>query len=106
MADGILRLERYAFLMFCSHLIFIWFGGPLLGQVTGPLGSPAYPLLLVFQPLLVLGATIMLGKLLSSASPEAAKILSGGRLGGTKSRKVRSEFQSISLNTRRREEQG
>jgi hypothetical protein len=94
LAQGILRLERYAFLMFCSHLIMIWFGGALLGQLTGPLGSPAYPLLLVFQPLLVLAAAIMLGKMLYGISPAAAKIMSGGRLDGTKIRAGRLQPQS------------
>jgi hypothetical protein len=79
-ADRLLRLEPYAFLMFCAHLIMIWLAGPLIGRVTGPIGSPLYPLFLLSQPLLVLGATIVLGKLLMHVAPSATALLSGGRL--------------------------
>ena len=74
------RIEPYAFLIFCSHLIMIWLAGPLLGQLTGPLGSPAYPLFLLLQPVLVAAAAIPLGHMLLACSPAAADLLSGGRL--------------------------
>jgi hypothetical protein len=76
----LLRIEPYAFLMFCSHLIMMWLGGPLLGRITGPLGAPLYPAFLLLQPLLVLGATLVLGQALKAAWPSAATLLSGGRL--------------------------
>lgn len=76
----IMKVEPYAFLMFCAHLIMIWLGGPLLGTLTGPLGSPLYPLFLLFQPLLAMLASIGLGRLLFAIAPSAAFILSGGRL--------------------------
>jgi hypothetical protein len=74
-------LDRYVFFVFCAHLILIWLGGPLIGRVTGPLGSPAYPLYLVLQPVLVAGAGIALARMLEAAAPDAAHLLSGGRLG-------------------------
>jgi fucose 4-O-acetylase-like acetyltransferase len=78
--DPIVHLERYAFLLFCSHLIFIWLIGPVIGLATGKLGEPLYPLYLLLQPLLVLGATIPLGIALVRIWPAAATLLSGGRL--------------------------
>jgi fucose 4-O-acetylase-like acetyltransferase len=78
--DPIVRLERYAFLLFCSHLIFIWLFGPVIGLATGRLGDPLYPPYLLLQPLLVLGATIPLGIALVRIWPAAAALLSGGRL--------------------------
>lgn len=77
---AIMRLEPYAFLIFCSHLIFIWIGGPLIGAWTGPLGSPLYPAFLLAQPLLAAIAAIGLGALLHLLAPRAATLLSGGRL--------------------------
>lgn len=74
------RFEPYAFLMFCSHLIFTWLFGPLIGQITGPLGSPAYPLYLTLQPLLLAGATLLLAGLIRHLPEALAGALSGGRL--------------------------
>ncbi|WP_240334213.1 acyltransferase family protein [Sphingobium estronivorans] len=76
----LLRIEPFVFFLFCSHLILIWLGGPVLGALFGKLGSPFYPAYLLVQPLLVLMAVILLGSLLSRASPRLAKLLSGGRL--------------------------
>lgn len=80
----LLRVEPYAFFLFCAHLILIWLGGPLLGRLFGTLGSPLYPVYLVAQPLIVLLAVVLLGTLLSRAAPGPARILSGGRLAGRK----------------------
>jgi hypothetical protein len=74
------RIEPYAFLMFCTHLILIWLATPLLYAFPGPLGSPAYPVLLVLQPALAMGLTILIGRGLLRLSPPVAAILSGGRL--------------------------
>jgi fucose 4-O-acetylase-like acetyltransferase len=79
-AQPLLRIEPYAFLIFCSHLIMIWLGGPLIGQLTGPLGSPLYPIFLLAQPLLVLAAALLLGRALKASAPPLASLLSGGRL--------------------------
>ncbi|KEQ52606.1 putative succinyltransferase [Sphingobium chlorophenolicum] len=76
----LLRIEPFAFFLFCSHLILIWLGGPALGIVFGKLGSPFYPAYLLVQPLLVLATVLLLGSLLSRAAPGLAKLLSGGRL--------------------------
>ncbi len=76
----LLRIEPFAFFLFCSHLILIWLGGPVLGALCGKLGSPFYPAYLLVQPLLVLVAVMVLGSLLSRASPRVARLLSGGRL--------------------------
>jgi hypothetical protein len=78
--DMALRLEPYAFLLFCDQLILIWTGGPAIGLLTGPLGAPLYPLYLLLQPVLVLGATLLVGRLLTALSPALAALLSGGRL--------------------------
>ena len=72
--------EPYAFFLFCFHLILIWLGGPLVGRLTGPEGSPLWPLLFVLQPLLVLLPTILLVRALGRLAPRLAGILSGGRL--------------------------
>jgi hypothetical protein len=76
----VLRGERYAFLLFCSHLVFIWLLGPVIGLATGRLGSPLYTPYLLLQPILVLAPTVLLGRLLERATPRAANLLSGGRL--------------------------
>ncbi len=76
----LVRLERYAFFAFCLHMILIWLGGPFIGRFTGPLGSPAYPVFLILQPVLVFAACIGIGRVLAHVAPETARILSGGRL--------------------------
>jgi hypothetical protein len=73
-------VERYAFLLFCAHLCFIWLLGPVIGLLTGPLGSAAYLPYLIVQPLLALGATVLLGRALIAWAPRLANLLSGGRL--------------------------
>jgi Acyltransferase family len=83
-ARGLLmRVEPYAFFLFCAHLILIWLGGPLLGQLFGPLGSPLYPLYLIAQPFLVLAVVILIGNLMQRLSPTMAGLMSGGRLAAT-----------------------
>jgi len=77
---ALLRLEPFAFFLFCSHLILIWLFGPLLGMAFGRLGDPLYPLYLLIQPALVLIAVILIARLLVRVAPGAAEILSGGRL--------------------------
>jgi fucose 4-O-acetylase-like acetyltransferase len=72
-------LAPLAFLMFCAHMTMIWFGGPWLGQFTGPLGAPAYPALLLVQPLLVLAATAVLREALLALSPGLTAFFSGGQ---------------------------
>lgn len=76
----ILKIEPYIFFFFCFHLIALWLGGPAIGSITGPLGAPLYPIYLVAQPFLILGLAIMLAKILLRIAPNAARILSGGRL--------------------------
>ncbi|HKY79971.1 MAG TPA: acyltransferase [Sphingobium sp.] len=76
----LLRIEPFAFFLFCSHLILIWLGGPVLGALFGKLGSPLYPAYLLVQPLLVLVAVLLLGSMLNRAWPGLATLLSGGRL--------------------------
>ncbi len=73
-------LEPYAFFLFCSHMILIWLSTPVFEALTGPLGSPAYPFLLLIHPLLALGFALGLGQILMMLAPRAAEILSGGRL--------------------------
>ena len=81
---ALLRLEPYAFLLFCDQLILIWIGGPAIGALTGPLGAPLYPLYLMLQPVLVLGGTLVVGRLLTALSPDLAALLSGGRLSASR----------------------
>lgn len=78
--QALMRLEPVMFLLFCAHLILIWCAGPAIGALTGPIGSPLYPLFLLAQPVLVLGATLVLAKALRRISPRLAALLSGGRL--------------------------
>ena len=84
------RLEPYAFLIFSAHLIMIWLAGPLIGRVTGPLGSPLYPVFLLLQPVMVAVAGVALGRLLMIAAPRAAWLLSGGRLSDERASNWRS----------------
>ena len=80
-ADRLRGIERYGFLAFCDHLVLLWLFGPMIGLATGALGAGLYPAYLLVQPLLVLGATVVLGRGLMTVSPTAARVLSGGRLG-------------------------
>lgn len=80
MRGGLLWMEPYMFLLFCSHLVFIWLGGPLLGKVIGPLGSRDYPAFLLLQPALVFAVVVALAAVLQWAAPRWAGVLSGGRL--------------------------
>jgi surface polysaccharide O-acyltransferase-like enzyme len=75
------RLSSVAFLLFCSHMVFIWVGGPTIGRLTGPLGSALYPLFLLSQPFLVLAAALGLRTALSALSPKATDLLTGRRAG-------------------------
>jgi len=44
-------------------------------------GSRAWPVYFLFQPLLALGFAVLLGMMITAFSPGAARLLSGGRLG-------------------------
>ncbi|KQM19438.1 acyltransferase family protein [Novosphingobium sp. Leaf2] len=79
-APPLLRIEPYMFFYFCAHLIIVWLGGPLIGHLTGPLGSPLYPIYLIAQPLLVLGVVMVVARTLARVAPRSAGVLSGGRL--------------------------
>ncbi|MGF7154158.1 acyltransferase family protein [Novosphingobium gossypii] len=74
------RIEPYMFFYFCAHLILIWLFGPMLGKLSGKLGSPLYPIYLVVQPFLILGAVVVLAQALLKVAPGLAVVLSGGRL--------------------------
>jgi hypothetical protein len=76
----IIGVERYAFLLFCCHLVLIWLLGPVIGLATGRMGSPGYVPFLLLQPFLALGGTIFIGRALEAVSRPTAKLLSGGRL--------------------------
>ena len=76
----IIGVERYAFLLFCCHLVLIWLLGPVIGLATGRMGSPGYVPFLLLQPFLALGGTILVGRALETLSRPTAKLLSGGRL--------------------------
>jgi surface polysaccharide O-acyltransferase-like enzyme len=76
----IARGERYIFLLFCSHLIVLWLGGPVLGGLTGPMGSPLWAPYFLLQPLIVLAITVPMAWGLEWLSRPLASILSGGRL--------------------------
>jgi len=80
-APSLLGLERYGFLLFCSHLLFTWLVAPAIGALTGPMGSPGWPLYFLVQPLLALGFAMLLASGIEAFSPRAASLLSGGRLG-------------------------
>ncbi|KRB82786.1 hypothetical protein ASE00_12235 [Sphingomonas sp. Root710] len=80
-AVRLLRLERYAFFLFCSHLLFMWLVAPKIGLATGTMGGILWPAFFLLQPLLALGFAILLARLVDAASPKLADLLSGGRLG-------------------------
>ena len=80
-AARLLGFERYAFFLFCSHLLFMWLVAPMIGALSGAMGSPGWPLFFLAQPLLALGFAILLARGIEALSPGAADLLSGGRLG-------------------------
>jgi hypothetical protein len=73
--------ERYAFFLFCSHLLFMWLVAPKIGLVVGTMGSPFWPVFFLLQPVLALGFAILLAQAVEAVSPALAGLLSGGRLG-------------------------
>lgn len=79
-APAICRFERYAFLLFCSHMVGFWLFGRPVGEMLGRLDEPGYPVYLVVQPFLALVSTVLLGWGLVRLSPRLAGLLSGGRL--------------------------
>jgi len=79
-APVLLKVEPYVFFYFSAHLIVLWLLGPVVGKLTGPLGSPLYPVYLLAQPFLILALAIAVARLLLWTAPGAAKVLSGGRL--------------------------
>lgn len=89
------RIEPYAFFLFCAHLILVWLGGPLIGALTGPLGSPAYPLYLVAQPLLMLAAIIPIAMTLRRVAPRLTDWLSGGRLDASDQAEARAASSAM-----------
>ncbi len=80
---AIVGIERYAFLLFCCHLVLIWLLGPPIGRTIGSMGTRWYPPFLLIQPLLALGGTILVGRALEAISRPTAGMLSGGRLAAT-----------------------
>lgn len=80
-ATPLLKMERYAFFLFCSHLLFMWLVAPKIGLATGTMGSPSWPAFFLLQPLLALGFAILLAQVVEAVSPRLADLLSGGRLG-------------------------
>lgn len=80
-AGWLLGLERYAFFLFCCHMLLMWLIAPKIGLVTGTMGSPLWPAFFLLQPLLALGFAILLAQAVEAVSPKAAEMLSGGRLG-------------------------
>lgn len=80
-AASLLGFERYAFFLFCSHLLFMWLIAPSIGALSGPMGSPAWPIFFLTQPLLALGFAMLLANGIQFLSPHTAALLSGGRLG-------------------------
>lgn len=82
-AGRLLRLERYAFFLFCSHLLFMWLVAPRIGLATGTMGSALWPAFFLLQPVFALGFTILLANAVEAISPRMADLLSGGRLGRT-----------------------
>ena len=81
-AATIMRIEPYAFLLFCSHEIMIWLFAQKIGEYSGPLDAPFYPVFFLAHPLLVLIGALALGRFLMAVAPWAADWLSGGRLRG------------------------
>jgi len=77
---GLLKFEAYAFFLFCSHLLFMWFAGPAIGDLAGPMGSRWWPVYFLLQPLLALAFAVGLAEAIKAVSPDAAERLSGGRL--------------------------
>lgn len=77
---ALLRVEPFAFFLFCAHLIIIWLGGPAIGAIVGRLGSPLYPLFLIVQPILILIVVVGVGTALKQVAPLTTALLSGGRL--------------------------
>lgn len=100
----LLRVEPYAFLIFSAHLIMVWLAGPLIGHLTGPLGSPFYPVFFVLQPLMAAAAGVALGQLLMIAVPRAAWLLSGGRLRDERAsgRRAPGELKNVDFKQKRR----
>lgn len=77
----LLEFERYAFFLFCCHLLFMWLVAPAIGELTGTMGSPLWPAFFLLQPALAFGFAILLAKAVEAVSPKLAELLSGGRLG-------------------------
>lgn len=78
---SLLGFERYAFFLFCSHLLFMWLLAPAIGHFTGTMGGRGWPVFFLLQPLLALGFAMLLAQAIEALSPKAAALLSGGRLG-------------------------
>lgn len=74
------RYEPYTFLLFCTHVMFMWLLAPVIGPLFGRFGEPGYPLFLIMLPFLALGGAIGIGKGLQYVSPVIARLLSGRRL--------------------------
>jgi hypothetical protein len=81
LGSQMLAFERYAFFLFCSHLLFMWLVAPAIGAMTGPMGSPGWPIFFLAQPLLALGFAMAAARILEALAPKTAELLSGGRLG-------------------------
>jgi len=83
LGQSLLGFERYAFFLFCSHLLFMWLLAPAIGHFSGPMGNAGWPLFFLVQPLLALGFAMLLASAMETLAPRAADLLSGGRLGGS-----------------------
>lgn len=77
---AIRRIEPYAFLLFCCHVLLIWIFAPMIGPWFGRFGEPGYPVFLLLQPALAMLGAVIIGCGVKAVSPALAGILSGGRL--------------------------
>jgi hypothetical protein len=80
--DHVLRLEPYAFFLFCSHAILFNFGGIVLRRIFGNYGDPLFAVSFFLQPLLAVVAAVA-GLWIVSRMPVLPVLLNAGRRVGS-----------------------
>ncbi|MFU0504493.1 acyltransferase family protein [Pseudaminobacter sp. NGMCC 1.201702] len=69
MADFFMRLEPYAFFLFCSHAILFNFGGIIFRRVFGNYGSDLFPITFFALPVLAVIAAVVGVQMINRSAP-------------------------------------
>lgn len=78
--SSIMRLEPFAFLAFCSHVLFFRAFSLIGVKIFGGLASPLYPIYFTIQPFLGFAVAVVFGTYMVRVAPNLLRLLNAGKL--------------------------